>query len=97
MLVDPAALDELRTWNQATPLMYAIGNGQTAMAHWLIEHRGQHNIGTRNREGNAALHCACSNGSLSVVQALAAAGADASLVDKDGWTPLILCLLKQQI
>ena len=96
MLVDPAALDELRTWNQATPLMYAFGNGQTAMAHWLIEHRGQHNIGTRDREGKTVLHCACSYGSLAVVQALAAAGADVSLVDKDGWTPLICACLNNK-
>lgn len=67
LLADPAVLEE-RNCYQHTPLMYAISCQNSAIALWLIEHRGQHDLGICDRVGCTALHRACDNAPLSVVQ-----------------------------
>ena len=72
-----------------TPLIYAIHEEKPAIALWLIEHRGQHDLDTANTDGETALHFACDKGLLSVVEALVRAGANPAALDRDGDTPLI--------
>lgn len=76
VLADAAVLEE-RDGEQMTPLMYAIDQDEHAIAHWLIQHRGQHDVNTRRRQKTTALNMACSRGNRSIVEALVAAGADA--------------------
>lgn len=72
-----------------TPLIYAIRRRTPAVALWLIEHRGQHDVNTTAGRGSTALHIARRCGLLPVVQALVPAGANASLADGSGRTPLM--------
>ena len=51
-------------------MIYATYEKKPAIALWLIEHRGQHDLETREKEGWTALHWACRQGLLPVVQAL---------------------------
>lgn len=90
VLADSAVLEE-RTigWGSCTPLCYAIREQKTAIAHWLIEHRGQHDIGTQARQARCPLHLTCYHGPLSVVQALVAAGPNSIALDIGDCTPLI--------
>lgn len=46
VLVDPGVLEE-RNWLKYTPLMYAIMQGKSDIAVWIIQHRGQHDLDTR--------------------------------------------------
>lgn len=90
VLADSAVLEE-RTigWGSCTPLCYAIREQKTAIAHWLIEHRGKHDIGTQARQARCPLHLACYHGPLSVVQALVAAGPNSIALDIGDCTPMI--------
>jgi ankyrin repeat protein len=88
VLADPVVLEE-RTFEGSTPLVYAIFWGKPAIALWLIQHRGQHNLETHSEDGGTALHYACAYGPLSVVQALVGAGANPAALDDDGETPLM--------
>ena len=75
VLADPAVLEE-KGPEHMTPLMYAICHREPAIAHWLIEHRGQHDVNTRDGGRWTALNWACIRGPLSIVQALVASGAN---------------------
>lgn len=78
VLADAAVLDETGSliFLQMTPLMYAIYDRKPDIALWLIEHRGQQSLETRDPMiGKSAVEWACSSGLLEVVQALVAAGA----------------------
>lgn len=86
VLADPAVLEQ-RVVEELTPLMWAIAKKQSAMALWLIEHHGEHDVDTQIEDGATALHVACNFHQLPVVQALVAAGADAALLDSYGTTP----------
>ena len=85
---DAAVLEERgRLW-EMTPLLYAICKKQPAIALWLIEHRGQHDLDTGDTNGTAALQWASGRGLLSVVQALVGAGANLVAPEPEEWTPL---------
>ncbi len=87
---DGAVLEE-RLGKGATPLLYAIWERKPAIALWLIEHRGQHDLDSTDTYGQTALHWACSGaGLLSVVQALVGAGANPAALSQYGETPLIV-------
>ena len=58
-------------------------------AHWLIDHRGQHDVNTADRGRVTALHWACVHGLLSLVEALVASGADPAVTDVCLSTPLM--------
>jgi ankyrin repeat protein len=88
VLADVAVLDEKRSGDD-TPLIHSILHSKPAIALWLIEHRGQHNLDTADESGDTALHEACSSGSLSVLRALTAVGASAALPNAYGTTPLM--------
>lgn len=93
VLTDPGVLEERdSSYYQRTSLMVAIYLKKPAIALWLIEHRGQHDVNTRNRFGTTALHWACMFGPLSVVQALVAAGADVSCFSGSLGTPLMCAI-----
>lgn len=44
MVTDGAVLEERESSWDMTPLMYAIVEKKPAIALWLLEHRGQHNV-----------------------------------------------------
>ena len=46
VLADPAVLEEKKLNSRMTPLIYAIDQGKPTIAHWLINHRGQHDVNT---------------------------------------------------
>ncbi len=71
-----------------TPLAWAIDRRKLAIALWLIEHRGQHDVDSTDCLARTALHRACENSPLSVVQALVGAGANPAALDCSGETPL---------
>ena len=71
------------------PLIYSIEHRKPAIAHWLIDHRGQHDVNTHDRWRMTALHWACCKGPLSIVKALVANGADLSRTDLALMTPLM--------
>ena len=74
VLADPAVLEE-KGFEQMTPLLYAIMHKKPTIAHWLIDHRGQHDVNTQSGVRMTALHWACICGPLSIVQALVTSGA----------------------
>ncbi len=86
---DAAVLDERQDVFRRTPLIYAIFMRKPAIALWLIEHRGQHDLDSTDRFGWRALHWACARGPLSVVEALVVAGANPAALEQEGWTPLM--------
>ncbi len=87
---DAAVLEERWALYAMTPLTWAVFmRKQPAIALWLIEHRGQHDLDSTNNYGRTALHWACIYGPLSVVTALVLAGANPAVVDCNGETPLI--------
>ncbi len=86
---DAAVLEEREEELRMTPLIWAIFRQQLAIALWLIEHRGQHDLESRERGGQTAFHWACWRGPLSVMKALVGAGANPTALDRDGWTPLM--------
>lgn len=47
VLADPAVLEEKGSY-QMTPLIYAITHKKPTIAHWLIDHRGQHDVNTQS-------------------------------------------------
>lgn len=67
---DATVLEEREWALQRTPLMWAIKCKRPAIAFWIIQHRGQHDINTANNAGSTALHYASGSGLLEVVQAL---------------------------
>ena len=90
VLADPTVLEEFENGIlHMTPLIHAIFEQKLAIAHWLIDHRGQHDVDTRGGLEMTALLWACFRGPLSIVQALVASGADPSATDAILFTPLI--------
>ena len=75
VLADPTVLEERGLLMQMTPLTHAIHFLKPIIAHWLIKHRGQHDLSSCSSRGSTALHWACYKGLLSVGQALVATGA----------------------
>jgi hypothetical protein len=89
VLADPAVLEERWGGSQQTPLIHAIAHRKPAIALWLIQHRGQHDVDSRDRYSGTALHRACWRGLLPVVQALVGAGANPAALNNGGETPLM--------
>lgn len=67
-----------------TPLMDAAANGHEALVRVLLVHRAA--LDSADAEGNTALMLACANGHEGVVSQLRAAGANSTLVNRDGDT-----------
>jgi ankyrin repeat protein len=84
-----AVLEERGGIYRTKPLMNAIQQRQPAIVLWLIEHRGHHDLSTRDNTGGTALHWACDRGPLSIVQALVEAGANPATLTQHGSTPLM--------
>ena len=84
-----AAVLEEREVEGRTPLIWAIREVKPAIALWLIEHRGQHDLDSSDIYGRTALHWASMRGLLSVVQALVGADAKPAALDGHGGTSLL--------
>ena len=67
-----------------TPLMDAAANGHEALVRVLLVHRAA--LDSADAEGNTALMLACANGHEGAVSQLRAAGANSTLVNRDGDT-----------
>lgn len=87
---DPSVLEERRVGGEETPLMWAIREQQPAIALWLIEHRGNHDLDAKDDDGWSAIHYACQYWPLEVVQQLVAAGADVRAVSETRFTALMM-------
>ena len=89
LLLDHGADIEAPTFHNYTPLMWACCHGHVPTTKLLLE-RGS-NVNAVNNFGHTVLHRACtSTGSKDCVEELLAHGADASIENKDGKTPLDL-------
>lgn len=90
VLADAAVLEErnLLSGGLMTPLMRAIERKKPAIALWLLEDRGQHDVETAAISNLTALHYASEHVPLELVQALLAAGANPARPTECGFTPL---------
>ena len=78
-----------------TPLMLACNNGKKVnytIIHTLMAHES--NIHIKNWQNQTALHYAATTGNIAVLRLLFECGSDKNLRDKDGKTPLHICIEK---
>ena len=88
LLLDHGADINATTSNYGvTPLMAACYSGHTSITKLLLGRRGCH-VNAVDNGGDTALHKACWDGSTECVKELLAHGADTSIKNKDGETPL---------
>jgi ankyrin repeat protein len=79
----------------STPLMVATLKGRVEVVRVLIDHpSARATLNHRDREGRTALWWACQRGRGGVARALLESGADLTIADNDGTTPMALA--KQQ-
>ncbi len=71
-----------------TPLQLACYFGREAIALWLIEQDADVNAAAKNETHIAPIHAAAANGSLSILRALLAKGANVNARQQSGLTPL---------
>jgi ankyrin repeat protein len=77
------------SFSRKTPLMHAIYLNWTAIAHWLLTNRGEHDLETTDDHGATAQHWAARYGRLKAMRALVAAGANPAALTTGGTTPLM--------
>eukprot|EP01087_Luapelamoeba_hula_P019220 TRINITY_DN6341_c0_g1_i2.p1 TRINITY_DN6341_c0_g1~~TRINITY_DN6341_c0_g1_i2.p1 ORF type:complete len:577 (+),score=85.86 TRINITY_DN6341_c0_g1_i2:70-1731(+) len=70
-----------------TPLLVAVSSKQEAIVQYLLAVPGQV-VDSANREGNTALHLACTANYGTIAQMLVRAGANLHKENSRGWTPL---------
>ena len=71
-----------------TPLQLACYFGHEEIALWLLGYGADVNAVAQNGTGIAPIHAAAANGSLLILQALLAKGADVNARQQGGFTPL---------
>jgi len=71
-----------------TPLQFACYFGHEELALWLIAHGADVHAAAKNAQRIQPIHAAAANGSLPILRALLAAGADANARQQQDFTPL---------
>ena len=93
VLANPTMLEEIDRYRfgfgQMTPLCAIDYRIPDEIAHWLIDHRGQHDLNTRRHRQMTALHWSCHEGLLSIAQVLVASGGDPAVTNSELMTPLM--------
>ena len=79
VLANSTVLEERQSGFGHTPLTYAALNSKEDIAVWMVEHKGQHNLDTRDVFRQTALHWACITDLPKLVQAMVGAGANPTL------------------
>ena len=82
------------SWQEQTPLMWAVGERHTEVARALIEHGAD--VHARSKGGFTALLIAARDGDPDLVQLLLDAGADVNDTTPDGTTPLLVATVRGQ-
>ncbi|KAI9223898.1 ankyrin repeat-containing domain protein [Blastocladiella britannica] len=72
-----------------TALHMASANGHLDIVQFLLEKLAGVHVNAANEQGNTPMHWAALNGHVEIVTALIAAGADLTLTNKAGKSPLI--------
>jgi ankyrin repeat protein/predicted DNA-binding WGR domain protein len=72
-----------------TPMMFAAQTNRPDNIRMMSEHVA-YNLNQKNREGNAAIHIACENGSVDAIRMLIALTAEINLPGKNRMTPLMV-------
>jgi ankyrin repeat protein len=91
LLVERGADPAIATPGGVTPLMVASCNGRLEVVRLLLGHpRAKATIDFRDCHGETALRAACYKGHAGVVMALLEGGADPTIADADGVTPMAI-------
>lgn len=93
--LDAGVAVDLATDDGRSPLMLAAANGQLRVLHYLLNHQAEADRRDQRR-GWSALHWAARGQHPAVVRALVAAGADVTLADRQGRSPLSLAAEQTQ-
>jgi ankyrin repeat protein len=87
-LLSQGATADIKDHMGWTPCMHAAAFGNLAMVKMLVAHMGEQGLDAQDEEGMTALHCAAQGPYEGVVRTLLLAGADRTITDGDGRTPL---------
>jgi ankyrin repeat protein len=90
LLLRNGAGPSIRDWNGRTPLMEVCELGQLGVLQILLQEVGEQGLRERDRHGYTALHWAACCDHEEAVQSLLLAGADPTIKDGAGRTPLTL-------
>jgi hypothetical protein len=90
-LLSEGAQATSRDEDESTPLLRACGRGHMGVVRVLVQHTGPQAVQETDEKGKTALHYAAEAARLEVVTFLLFAGADPTIVDEDGRTPVELC------
>ena len=82
-----ADVDKAKTSDGATPLFMAVLNGHTEVVRFLVE-EGKADVDKVNKKNQTPINIAADGGRLEVVQFFLGKGADCTIEDAWGDTPL---------
>jgi ankyrin repeat protein len=96
LLTEGAHANVRDAWRR-TPFMTACENGHLGVARVLVQHMGTQGLADRGGQGWTALHYAALGGHAEVLSYLLEQGADASIRNDAGRTPLIVAVDKGHV
>lgn len=79
-----------RTTKNENILFMCVEHNRIKALIYLIESKHNYNINLPNSSGDTILHQACSKGYTQIVSYLLTLGADKSLANNEGYTPLLV-------
>jgi len=94
LLISSGANTEITGLNGATPLYYALFNGNTEVAKVLLTCGADVNV--KGEKGDSLLHLATFYGNIELAKLLISYGLDVNIKDKEGYTPLHYAAVKEQ-